>query len=248
MTKKSNRFLHPHNCLSPGAHFERVTVLLLGVWIMNSSSFCQDHRTDIPSFSNEHANKSSENRDIISATARIERNSKDGEAWLIRAQAYLHLDEEKEAAKDFEEAFKNLSTITAVDFQQAAHCYADLGDYQPALKYVDKSLSIERRWDAFKLKAEILLKLNRKEEAVRAYSDCLRTRPYEFWALYCRANCLMQMKKFDLALTDLNLMAKLRPAEPKTYALRAKVYQQLKDEVGVKNDLQKLKTLGAAWF
>jgi tetratricopeptide (TPR) repeat protein len=73
---------------------------------------------------------------------------------------------------------------------------------------------------ALLLKGDILAEMDRRPEAISAYSQVMKCDPKNAEACKQRGDCLAQMGQFKEAIADLNRAAKLAPKDPWVYNKR----------------------------
>ncbi|MFA5139197.1 MAG: protein kinase [Elusimicrobiota bacterium] len=133
----------------------------------------------------------------------------------------------------------SLPVVKASKAAYRAQEFANKGEYKTALSVIDKGLASEPgNVDLFKLKAGILNKERRFEEAEEAALQALYLSPDDPEALKSLIWALLHQKKYDEALKYANSLVRIAPEDPEAYLLRAFAYEHLNQRDKMIEDLE----------
>jgi tetratricopeptide (TPR) repeat protein len=122
-------------------------------------------------------------------------------------------------------------------YRQTAIAYSNLGQYDKALADINKFIALDSSKDAtFTMKAGILEKMKRYDEAVAAYRQAFAKRPQDMTILNI-VRCLEAQRKFPQAIDEISQLIKLNPHDPEAFAIRAKLQRENKNYAAALNDL-----------
>jgi tetratricopeptide (TPR) repeat protein len=97
-----------------------------------------------------------------------------------------------------------------------------------ALKFIDKSITIKPGAINYKIKADIMWKLNRKSEAIDCYNKALSFNRNYHIAYHAKGYRLKEIKKFKEAIESFDKAIQLYPTST-IYRLRAESYAELNE-------------------
>lgn len=122
-------------------------------------------------------------------------------------------------------------------YRQTVIAYSNLGQYDKALIDIDKFISRDSSKDAtFIMKAGILEKLNRYDEAVSAYRIAFTKRPQDL-TMYNITRCLEMQHKYGEAIGEISRLVKINPHDAEALAVRAKLQKENKNYASALDDL-----------
>lgn len=113
-------------------------------------------------------------------------------------------------------------------FRRAGEYYR-YNQYLRALADVDKAIEYapngdaDFRHQAYMLKGEILQMLDRKEDALEAFTAATRIDPTSYQAIHQKANCEYELGKYQEAKTDYNRLRSIDPRSPEAMTGLARV-------------------------
>ena len=110
---------------------------------------------------------------LVAFNKAIELEPLNGRGYRLRGTAYLFLDEPEKAREDFAKSSKLDRSVSNV-----TECWKDIGltymrdeKWEDALKWYDDALSVDPEYaDVHRLRAEVLLSLQRDKEAIEAFN------------------------------------------------------------------------------
>jgi tetratricopeptide (TPR) repeat protein len=122
-------------------------------------------------------------------------------------------------------------------YRQTAIAYSNLGQYDKALTEINTFLStIKSEEPPFIMKAGILEKMKRWDDAVAVYRQAFKIRPQDV-TMYSITRCLESAHKYDEAVNEISKLIKINPADSEALSLRAKLHKENKNYAGALNDL-----------
>jgi tetratricopeptide (TPR) repeat protein len=111
-----------------------------------------------------------------------------------------------------------------------ARAYEQLKDYPRALEDANRALPVAQKKDSVQIvRGNVLLELNKYDDAIEAYTDALRANPAQHIAYHNRAVALHKKKEYRAAIQDFTEALRLKPADPEAYAGRARAYKRLQE-------------------
>lgn len=122
-----------------------------------------------------------------------------------------------------------------------AKAYIAMGNLYMALKNYNSALDISKRNMEYKEgKADVLVLQKKYTDAAKLYSEVINKCSYNFNVLKKRANCYLQLKKYDNLLEDANLLLELFPSDSIAIELSGLAYYGLEKYL---NALERFNTL-----
>jgi tetratricopeptide (TPR) repeat protein len=186
------------------------------------------------------------NRLISLSSQTIKRDPQNSQAHFNLAVALSRLDRYNSAISEFETGWRLAPGADHVLYDQAARCYAAVSENDKALAALDKSIKIEPTVFAYRTKAELLITLNRLNEALTCLEKADKKSPNDWWTIEAMAVCYFKMGNIKEALKNRNLLVHLRPKEPRGYTDRAKLYDKLGEKELAAADRTKAAALSQA--
>ena len=107
-----------------------------------------------------------------------------------------------------------------------SYCYSYLEDYNKALLYINKHLLKEKTFDIYKYKMNILLDLERYEEAIASGKKALEFQENEF-IYYKLAICYGRLEDYSNALVCINKSILLGGADKYSYSVKSEILSAL---------------------
>ena len=215
-----------HRNLILGGILSIIAVVIVSMVVGTSS--LQNTKKVLSNYSNEVLYNASTNaRDINESTARIERNPRDIEAYLIRAISYCTSGEPEKALKDFDKAIE-LNPGRGDAYYLRAAAYDMMDKPREALEDCNKSLQLDpANARGYTTRAACLAALGDYKSAVADYSRALQINPNLSSAIAARAEAYYNDGQYQKALTDYNLAIKQEPKSASNYSCRALVFGSL---------------------
>lgn len=178
----------------------------------------------------------------------IDRNPRDGQAWLDRAYVHRNSGTPESAIADADRAIELLGSEAAAAYELRAHARALLGQTEAAI--VDFTRAIEEGVDlaaTWYNRGSLRFQLNRPREAVEDFSEALRRDPKYLSAWKKRARARMVLKDDPGVVEDLTRALELHPCVD-CRSNRAMAKARLEDFEGAAADLEQvLETAPKNW-
>jgi len=154
-----------------------------------------------------------------------------------RGALYVTMKEYDKAYADYTKAYAmDSNKIEALVGLSQVHLARQ--EFEPALKYVTRSLEIKPSYEAHFTRAVVLKALGRFDEAVKEYEETLRMNN-DVSARHNLANIyLVNLKKYSLAAREYGLIADLQPGYPRIFTYKGlALYQagQYKEAIAALN-------------
>lgn len=159
-------------------------------------------------------------------------------AYSFRAMSLTELERPAEALKDYDNFAKHGGKFNQYLFDVRARTYSDLGQLDKSLADIEKAIALEPTACRYKAKGEIYQQQKQDSLAVPCFKKALELAPTDYWSCRDLAACYTSLKMYPEALKECNRLVQLRPGEPNSYALRAKVYEKLGKSDLAKKDLE----------
>lgn len=162
----------------------------------------------------------------------LDKNPKDYETLYERASQYLQLGMYPEAMTDAQNALKftpqKNSDLRESEYSMLASASAALGDYNAALEAINNALALSpsNYLNVYK-KGNILLELNRPDEAYRTFSSMqsLKSRSQE--AYYGMAKACIRQGNFSEAETLMKEIETAAPTNPQTFCRLGNLFEEM---------------------
>ena len=164
---------------------------------------------------------------ITMSSLAVAANATDGCAYLCRANALSALERNQQAHADYELGLRLCPKPTWEDFYGAANCYVHLEDNAKAMTYLNKSLKLKSSFLGWRLKGQLLGRLDRFDEALNCFTKSISMMPNFAWNYDDRASCNRKLHRYDDAIKDLDTFISIRPNDARGYANRSKLYEKL---------------------
>ncbi len=179
-------------------------------------------------------------KEILLAKLRIQQaKDKNNALWsFLQGGIYEEADEYENAIKAYEAA-NNISTSSSVIFRLSL-CHSELGEYNEALDYVNRSLAMDSTNTSYLLcKANYLYELGKTKAALNVLTSFIDKEPDEFFGYYRRGFFKYCTDDFDGAIEDFTTALVLQPHY--TYALveRGECYKHKGNMTAAKADFIK---------
>lgn len=158
--------------------------------------------------------------------------------YFLRGCAYMQMEEYAEAAKNFDQCLKLGGKMPDYGYEYRSQCYAEVGQWQKALESIDKSIALKPLGHRYDRKGEIYVQLGKTPEAIASFKKSLEVEPKSYWSSRKLVSCYTSANMYKEALEECNRLIKLKPDEPFSYAVRAKVYDKLGKHDLAKKDME----------
>lgn len=152
--------------------------------------------------------------------------------YRARATVYLGRGEKEKALADYNKALEMTPSFTR-GYIMRAQLYESLGRYEEALadyenvsKFEHDGTKLDTRSVAKKLRAALLSKLDRHQEALAVLDQALEEQKNDDELLRLRGEQYMALKQYDKAIADLTRSIEVAPHYARmTYEARSKAYE-----------------------
>ena len=112
-----------------------------------------------------------------------------------------------------------------VVYSRISECYNELGDYELALKNINKAIELDPKDDDYvSSKADLLYDMGRSKEAIEAYDEYIKNNPDFFGGYYRRGFLKDNTRNVDGAIEDYSMSIILNPNHAYSYLGRADMY------------------------
>lgn len=157
---------------------------------------------------------------------------------FLRARAFHELHRPQEALTVYEQLLKEKPDARYISssYQDMAVCCADLQRLPAAQKYLDQAIALSPSAYAFKLKGQIFRLQDDEAKALVYLKKAVEMDPKDYWGIRELTYCYTAQKNYPEALKESCRLVKLRPGEPDSYAIRAKIYEKLGQTAQAKKD------------
>ncbi|MGD1843260.1 MAG: tetratricopeptide repeat protein [Thermonemataceae bacterium] len=150
----------------------------------------------------------------------------DPELWLYRGRALFHLGKENEALRMFNKAIEVDSTFyKAYEDRAILYNYIGISDTLQAFEDIDVAIKhFPNDLNLYKVKASLLYKTRRFEEAIEQYDKILAKNPNDYKVITYKARMHRELYENDRALEMCNTAIGIKPQDLFAYEERAFVY------------------------
>jgi len=157
----------------------------------------------------------------------IEKDPNSIEAYLVRGEIYLEMEEFQEALADFDKVISIDPNIATVYFDRGV-LYAKSDDKYKALDDFNQAIKLDANYTgAYANRANIFLKLEKLQQAIDDCNKAIEISPDEVLPYYNRGIAYMNTGEIAKALNDYNKVVELEPENAEAYTRRGSANQEL---------------------
>lgn len=190
---------------------------------------------------------SMQKHEIEKATAILQKNPNDINAYMKRAKAFKTLRDNKGALADYNQIVRLQPNHTQHRFTRA-YLNSQLGNIKAEIQEYDDLLKLNHQPHfIYYQRAEARTKLRDYQGAIADYNQVIKLKPKIAWNYINRGYVRIQLKDYKGALADANKAIQLEPQLHDAYALRSQVYRKLGNNKAEKADKQKAVALEQVW-
>ena len=143
----------------------------------------------------------------------------------LRAQIQLALENYHEALLDLDTFIEAYPELAHARYLRARTLDEDLDDPEKALPDIEVAVSVESEIEQYHvLHGEILLELEKNEEAISAFTKALNINEHLGWALEQRSNAHQAIGNYAEAIADLTVLIEEAKTKDRFIEMRAKIY------------------------
>ncbi len=178
---------------------------------------------------------------VLLAKLRIKQASDKNNGVWSHIQGYVYQNND-----DFLNAIKMYLAADTIDANEAnmiqiSSCYSEYGDYDKALDYIRRAMSMDvNDTDNIVREARILSGLGRNQEALTSINRYIEKKPGDADGYYEKAEIEASMRKYDDAVNDLNTTIVQNPNLAHAYLLRGYCRQLLGKKDAAMEDYRKV--------
>ncbi len=166
--------------------------------------------------------------DMMIVKLKVQADKNPNETNWPRCTGIMYEDKKQyeKAIAFYEEA--NARDVSDVIISRISYCYNELGDFEQALKYIDKAIELDPEYSSYKIrKAYILKNLEHIDEAIALVDSCLQEEPDNSWLYAVRGEMKHYIGDLDGAIEDYTTNIILDDKHKYSYIDRGFIYTQL---------------------
>ncbi|BAZ08352.1 peptidase M50 [Calothrix sp. NIES-4071] len=186
-------------------------------------------------------------REVEKATAALQKNPNDIDAYIKRARVLQTMQNKKGAVSDYNQIIRLEPNQTQHRFNRA-NLNSRLGNIQAEIQDYDYLLKLNHKPHlVYSQRAEAKTKLRDYKGAIADYNQVIKLNPKSSLNYINRGYIHIQLKDYKSALADANKAIQLEPQLHDSYILRSQAYTMLGNTKAASIDKQKAIALEQAW-
>lgn len=151
-------------------------------------------------------------------------------ALYVRAQILISLERFEEAVNDLDEVIKESPDFAHALFMRARTLDEDLDCQEKALPDIEMAIGIEPDVDQYHvLHGDILLALDKSNEAIDAFNKALSINDQLPWALEQRSNAYRSIGNYEAAILDMTSLINQASIKDRFLEMRAEIFLEFGD-------------------